>query len=82
MQIRWKQNNAVVKEICSWLQPFCIQNLLFIQPRLSELSWAEYSMTKKQGVDSVNKELVAMTTSFEGSDRLSTAKVLPSLQIS
>ena len=29
-----KQNIIVIKEICSWLPPFCKQNLhLFIQPR-------------------------------------------------
>jgi len=29
-----KQNITVIKEICSWLPPFCKQNLiLFIQPR-------------------------------------------------
>ena len=27
-----KQNFIVIKEICSWLLPFCKQNLLFIQP--------------------------------------------------
>ena len=27
------QIDQVIKEICSWLPPFCKQNLLFIQPR-------------------------------------------------
>jgi len=28
-----KQNIIVIKEICSWLPPFCKENLLFIQPK-------------------------------------------------